>query len=46
MSWGFCEEYGEPYDYEDTPRYWAQRDLEERIIEEEIEERARNEDRI
>lgn len=35
------EEYGEPYDYEDTPRYWAQRDMERMIIEAEIEERNR-----
>jgi hypothetical protein len=25
------------YDYEDTPRYWASQELEQRIIEKEIE---------
>lgn len=42
MSFG-VEEYGEPYDYEDTPRYWAERDLENRIIEDEIERKMKNE---
>ena len=37
------EEYGgEPYDYEDTPRYWMERDLEQKIIDEEIENYVRN----
>ena len=35
------DEYGEPYDYEDTPRYWAERDMERQIIENEREERER-----
>ena len=39
---GFCrEEFGEPYDYEDTPRCWAEREAEQNIINEEIEERER-----
>lgn len=29
------------YDYEDTPRYWAERDIERMIIESEREERGR-----
>jgi hypothetical protein len=29
------------YDYEDTPRYWAQREMEQMIIEEERERSAR-----
>ena len=37
----YHEEYGEPYDYEDTPRYWTERDIERMIIENEIEERNR-----
>lgn len=40
------EEYGEPYDYEDRPEYWAMREQEDRYIEEQIEERTRNEARI
>ncbi len=35
------EQGGEPYDYEDTPRYWMERDLEQKIINEEIEEYGR-----
>ena len=30
------------YDYEDTPRFWGQQEIEERIITNEIEERNRN----
>lgn len=30
------------YDYMDTPRYWVQHELEERIINEEIERRFKN----
>lgn len=41
MSFGYSEEGGEPYDYEDTPRYWVERDLENKIIEDEIERRMR-----
>lgn len=33
--------YGVDYDYEDTPRYWAERDMEKMIIENEREERER-----
>lgn len=35
------DEYGEPYDYVDTPQYWAERDMERQIIENEREERSR-----
>lgn len=40
------EEYGERYDYEDTQRYMSEQYLENRYIEEQIEERTRNEARI
>lgn len=30
------------YDYEDTPRYWTERDMERMIIEAEREERERH----
>lgn len=40
------EEYGERYDYEDSARYMAEQNLENRYIEEQIEERTRNEARI
>lgn len=33
---------GEPYDYADNPNYWAQRDMERMIIEEEFERNERN----
>ncbi len=32
---------GEPCDYEDTPRYWAERDMERMIMEAEAEDRRR-----
>lgn len=44
MSYGWNDVYD--YDYEDTPRYMAEQYLEDRYIEEQIEERARNEARI
>lgn len=38
----FNHEYGgEPYDYEDTPNYWTQRDMELMIMQEEQERRER-----
>lgn len=38
----FDDEYGgEPYDVEDTPRYWTEREMERMIVEEERERRAR-----
>lgn len=40
------EEYGERYDYEDSARYMAEEYLENRYIDEQIEERERNEARI
>ena len=42
MSWNGIYDY----DYEDTPEYIAEQDLEDRYIEEQIEERARNETRV
>ena len=33
--------FGVDYDYEDTPRYWTERDMERMIIEAEREERER-----
>ena len=39
----YKEEFGEPYDYEDTPRFWAQQEMEKQIIENELEERMKNE---
>ena len=40
----YSETGGEKWDYEDTPRYWAERDTERNIIKNEIEERIRNGD--
>lgn len=44
MSYGWNDVYD--YDYEDTPCYMAEQYLEDRYIEEQIEERTRNEARI
>ena len=44
MSYGWNDVYD--YDYEDTPTYLGEQYLEKKYIEEQIEERARNEARI
>ena len=42
----YRETGGEKWDYEDSPKYWAEREMEERIIEKEINERIKNEPNI
>jgi len=38
------EEFGEPYDYMDTPRFWAEQEMERRLVENYNERNERNGD--